>query len=158
MKNIEIILITCIIILVSSCEDDSNNKNGVSCFQVDLNDSTDYQIDTKWIFLGFLHTDTQLEECKPDNLKEMNIEFRDSNRFHANSSCNSFNGYYSVLVPDSLLIDSVFTTLMYCTNDTVREWEDRYLNELKNATNYHIIGNRLTIESIPDIVLIFKAD
>ncbi len=158
MKNIKIIIITCMILWVSSCENDSNNENGVSCFQVDLNDVTDYQIDSKWIFLGFLHTDTQLEECKPDNLKEMNIEFSDTDRFHAISSCNSFDGYYSILAPDSLIIDSVMITLMYCVNDTVIEWEDKYFNELKNATKYHISGNRLTIETISNIEIIFKAD
>ncbi|MCK4661620.1 MAG: META domain-containing protein [Bacteroidales bacterium] len=158
MKNIKIIIIFCIIILASSCEKNSNNENEVSCFQVDLNDAAKYQINRKWIFLGFLHKDTQVEECKPDNLEEMNIEFSDTDRFHANSSCNLFNGYYSVFNPDSIIIDSVITTLMYCINDTVREWEDKYFYELRNATNYEISGNSLTIATTSNIDMIFKAD
>ena len=145
MKNLKIVTIVSIIILAFSCEND-------------LNKTTEYLTDNKWIFLGVLHTDTNVEESKPDNLKEMNIEFSNTSSFHAVSSCNSFDGYYSVSDPDLIIIDSVITTLMYCVNDTVREWEEKYFNELKNAANYNIIGNRLTIETISNIDLIFKAD
>ena len=145
MQFIKIVIITSMIILAFSCEND-------------LNKTTEYLTDNKWIFLGVLHNDTNVEESKPDNLREMNIEFSDTNRFHAVSSCNSFDGYYSVSDPDLIIIDSVITTLKYCANDTVRYWEEKYFNELKNAANYNIIGNRLTIETISNIDLIFKAD
>ena len=145
MKNLKIVTIVSMIILAFSCEND-------------LSETAEYLTDNKWILLGVLHNDTNVEESKPDNLKEMNIEFSDTNRFHAISSCNSFDGYYSVSDPDLIIIDSVITTLIYCANDTVREWEEKYFNELKNAANYNIIGNRLTIETISDIDLIFRAD
>jgi len=141
-----------------SCEKDSNNENEVSCFQVNSNDIADYQIDNKWILLGFLHTDTQLEECKPSILKEMNIEFSDYDRFHANSSCNSFEGVYSVSAPDTLVLLMINTKLIYCANDTIREWEDKYYKGLKSATNYMINGNKLTIKTTLNIDIIYKAD
>ena len=145
MKNIKILLIVCLIVMTYSCKTESNY-------------TADYQIINKWIFLGFLNNDTKVEEFKPDNLNEMNIVFSDTNRFHAVSSCNSFDGYYAVSYPNSIIIDSVITTLMYCVNDTVRYWEEKYFNELKNALNYEISGNRLTIETTSDINIIFRTD
>jgi len=145
MKNLKIVTIVSMIILVFSCEND-------------LNKATEYLTDNKWIFLGVLHNDTNVEESKPDNLRQMNIVFTNTHRFHAISSCNSFDGYYAVSDPDLIIIDSLVTTLKYCTNDTVRAWEEKYFNELKNAANYNIIGNRLTIETISNMDLIFKAD
>ena len=145
MKSLKIVIIVSMIILTFSCEND-------------LNKTTKYLTDNKWIFLGVLHNDTNIEESKPDNLQEMNIEFSDTNRFHAVSSCNLFYGYYAVSDPDLILIDSLVTTYKYCINDTVRAWEEKYFNELKNAANYNIIGNRLTIETISNMDLIFKAD
>jgi heat shock protein HslJ len=158
MKKVAFPLIACLFIWITSCEHERNDENSTGCFQVDLNDPAGYTIDTKWIFLGFLHPDTRKADCKPENIQEMSIEFQDSNKFHAISSCNMFGGYYSVSAPDSLEIDSIFTTLIYCISDTVREWEDRYLNELRNATNYQIIGNRLSIETLSDMIIVFKAD
>lgn len=145
MKKLKIVTIVSMIILAFSCEND-------------LNKSTEYLIDNKWIFLGFLNNETKVDEFKPDNLKEMNIEFSDTNIFHAVSSCNLFDGYYAVSDPDLIIIDSVVTTLMYCANDTVRDWEEKYFSELKNAANYKIIGNRLTIETTSNIDIIFRAD
>jgi len=145
MKSLKIVTIVSMIILAFSCENDLNN-------------TTKYLTDNKWIFLGVLHNDTNIEESKPDNLQEMNIEFSDTNRFHAVSSCNSFDGYYAVSDPNLIIIDSLVTTLKYCINDTVRAWEEKYFNGLKNAANYNIIGNRLTIETISNLDLIFKAD
>ena len=145
MKNLKIVAIAFMIILGFSCENDLNN-------------APEFLISKKWILLGFLNNETNVVEFKPDNLAKMNIEFSDTNRFHAISSCNSFYGYYSVSDPDLIIIDSLITTLMYCANDTVRYWEEKYFNELKKAANYNIIGNRLTIETISNIDLIFEAD
>ncbi|HCC70350.1 MAG TPA: hypothetical protein DEQ09_04255 [Bacteroidales bacterium] len=65
---------------------------------------------------------------------------------------------FQVSDPNLIIIDSLVTTLKYCINDTVRAWEEKYFNGLKNAANYNIIGNRLTIETISNLDLIFKAD
>ena len=145
MKNLKIVTIVSMIILAFSCEND-------------LNKTTEYLTDNKWIFLGVKINDTNVEESKPDNLQEMNIEFSDTNRFHAVSSCNLLNGYYEVTEPNLIMIDSLMATEMYCIDDIVRTWEEKYFNGLKNAANYNIIGNRLTIETISNLDLIFKAD
>ncbi|UCG29005.1 MAG: META domain-containing protein, partial [Bacteroidales bacterium] len=50
-----------------------------------------------------------------------------------------------------MIIDSVATTSRGCPNNTARDWEEKYYRELKNAVNYNISGNRLTIETTSDI-------
>jgi len=145
MEKLKIMTIVSMIILTFSCE-----KNEIMM--------TECLTDNKWIFLGVFHQDTNLEESKPYSLGEMNIEFSDTNRFQGISSCNSFVGYYSVSDPDLIIIESVVKELKGCPNNTARDWEYIYINELKNAANYNIIGNKLTIETISNIDLIFKAD
>lgn len=147
MKYLKVLTILCLIILTSSCENGSNNENGVN-----------YLSGSKWILTGFLPHDTQIEELKPENLREMTLEFLDENTVHAKSSCNTFDGYYAVTGPDLIMIDSLYTTLINCENDTVRDWEERYYKELKNALNYQITGNRLIIETKSNVDILFKAD
>ena len=157
MKNLTIPILFFLSFLIYSCEKFSENKQ-LSCFHVDLNDTADYDIVNKWILSGFIDNDTQDENCKPKSLKEMNIEFSNNNRFHANSSCNYFEGYYSTSDPASIKIDSLMTTLIYCINDTVREWEEKYFTGLNNANNFNIIGNRLKIKTKTDFNMIFRVE
>jgi heat shock protein HslJ len=145
-------------IIAYGCEKDKDRENGSGCFQVDHNDDTEYQLTRKWEFLGFYNTTTKDERCKPGHLNRMSIEFSDSNRFHAVSSCNTFEGYYSVTPPSAINLDSIGTTLIYCLDETVREWERDYLDELKVAGNFQIIRNLLIITTTTDNNLIFKAE
>ena len=143
MKNLKIVTIVSMIILAFSCEND-------------LNKATEYLTDNKWIFLGVLHNDTNVEESKPDNLRQMSIEFSDTKRFYAVSSCNYFSGYYLILDHNSIKIDSLFTTYMYCINDTIRTWEEKYFNGLKNAATFNFTGDTLTIKTNSNIEMIFR--
>jgi len=145
MKNLKIVTIVSMIILAFSCEND-------------LNKATEYLTDNKWIFLGVLHNDTNVEESKPDNLRQMNIVFNNTHRFHAISSCNYFKGYYLILDHNSIKIDSLFTTEMYCINDTIRTWEEKYFNGLKNAATFNFKGDTLTIKTNSNIEMIFRAE
>jgi heat shock protein HslJ len=145
MKCFKIVSILCAIILMCSCKNSSDNENGVN----DLKGS-------KWILISFKSHDTQIEEFKPESLREMDIEFTNENTVHAISSCNLFDGYYSILDPDTLQIYDLYTTQIYCGNDTY--WEDKYYDKLKNARNYQINADRLIIETKSNIDIIFKAD
>lgn len=126
-----------------------------SCFNFD-NDTIDLKLKNTWIFLGF-KTDNREDECKPQEIREMYIEFRDTNKLYARSSCNDFEGKYSVLANDSLNIYNLGSTYMECPNDTVMDWEQKYFNNLKGAYRYTINGNKLTVSSESNIDLIFKA-
>ncbi len=147
MNRFKILSILLISILIGSCENDSNNENNVN----DLKD-------VKWMLIGFQSQDTHKVEFKPENLKEMDIEFNDGHWIHAISSCNWFDGYYSVANPDKIQIDSLYSTMMNCENDTIRNWEERYYNELKNATNYRIAGDNLFITTKLNTEIIFLAE
>ena len=153
MNRLKILSILLIIILIGSCENDSNNEN-------DVNDLKD----VKWMLIGFQSQDTHKVEFKPENLKEMDIEFNHDtythtdNWIHAISSCNFFDGDYSVADPDIIRIDNLYTTLINCEGDTVRDWEERYYNELKNAKNYHMAGDSLIIETKLNTDIIFLTD
>lgn len=147
MKRLTNVIILFIIILISSCKNDSNNENEINSLK-----------DSKWILISFQPHDTQIEEFKPEYIREMNIEFTNENTIHAVSSCNTFDGYYSILDPDTLKLYNLWTTQINCENDTITYWEDKYYNELKNAENYHIEANSLTIETKSNIAINFKAD
>jgi heat shock protein HslJ len=153
MRNFKIVTILFMIILTSSCENGSNDESGIN-----------YLKDTKWIFLGFQSHDTHVMDFKPQNLKEMDIEFNHDthtntdNWIHAISSCNFFDGNYSVADPDIIRIDNLYSTLINCEGDTIRDWEERYYNELKNAKNYHIAGDSLIIETKMNTDIIFLTD
>jgi heat shock protein HslJ len=147
MKSYKIVTILLLIIISSSCENGSNNESEIN-----------YLKGTKWILLGFQSHETHVVEFKPEDLKEMDIEFNGDNWIHAISSCNIFDGYYSVAASGLLLIDSLYTTLINCENNTVRDWEERYYNELINALNYQIAGSRLIINTKLNNDIIFKSD
>jgi heat shock protein HslJ len=157
MKRFKILILFFLPFLVYSCEKVTDTKQP-SCFHIDLNDTTDYDIVNKWILLGFMENLLQNEDCKPENIKEMNIKFDNNNRFYANSSCNYLEGHYLTSEPDSIKIDSLMTTLIYCINDTVRDWEEKYMKGLNNATNFNIIGNSLKIKTKTDFDMIFRAE
>jgi len=157
MRNNILHIITCLIILISSCENDSIHKKMHSCFNADLNDTIKYEIENRWTFLGFLISN-QTEECKPDNIKEMDIEFLSSNKFHFRSSCNSGHGYYKLSGPDSILIDNLSTTLMGCISDTAKYWENKYYIGLHNASNYNLVKDILTIKTSSNTSLKFRID
>ena len=116
----------------------------------------DSLIGNKWILLKVVHTDTNLEESVPSNLTNMNIVFNNTHKLNGVGACNSMTGDYSILSNDSLKIDNLGRTLMYCGNDINMTWEDTFYNSLKNATNFDITGDRLIIKSTSNITLIFK--
>lgn len=155
MKRLIILIIPVLIII--SCNKDKDKPDGFSCFQVDNSDNNGYKLAQKWEFLGFFNNDTGQEICKPGNFDEMNIEFSDTNRFHAISLCNTFDGYYSIS-NNTLKIDSVVSTLILCVNDTIRKWETDYLTELKKISRYKIVRNILIIETTSPNDMVFKAE
>lgn len=157
MKVLIFSLIFLLSYLFYSCKKDSVYKES-SCFQVNLFDANQYKIENNWILLGFLDTETKNEICKPESLKEMNIEFMNNNKFHANSSCNSIFGDYSISNPDSIKFTNMNTTLIFCINDTVREWEEKLWTGLKDATNFDITGNRLIIITKNDLDMVLKIE
>jgi heat shock protein HslJ len=158
MKNILVMVLFFWLCFLYSCEN-NKNESQLSCFQVDLNDTTNYTIENNWIFLGIIDNVTLEENCNlVARSDEMDINFSDSNSFFGHSSCNNIIGYYSTSDPDSIIIQIEIITTIYCVNDTVREWEEIYCNGLNHAANFDILGDRLMIFTDTNYDLVFKAE
>jgi heat shock protein HslJ len=110
----------------------------------------------KWILLKIVHTDTNLEESIPPNLTNMKIEFNNTLKIEGVGACNSMIGDYSILSDDSIKIENLGITKMYCGNEINMTLEETFYRGLKYATNFDLTGDRLIIKSNSNITLIFK--
>jgi heat shock protein HslJ len=115
-------------------------------------------ISTKWILTGIRHTDTNIEELVPANLKFMNVVFNNSNKLHAISSCNVFDGDYLISGSNTIKIDNLCTTKMYCLNENTRLWESIYFDGFKSSDTFDFSGDTLTIIASSKIAMFFKAE
>jgi len=112
-------------------------------------------ISTKWYLQGIQFTDTQTENRVPENLLGMNIVFSDSNRLHAVSSCNVFDGKF-LLTRSNLINVEAGTTKIYCTDFDRRLWDSLFYNNLNNSLTYDLKNGILSIQTTKNSVLIFK--
>jgi len=110
---------------------------------------------TKWYLKSILYTDTQVENPVPENFSKMNVVFSDSNKLHAISSCNVFDGDFYTSGSDSLRIMAA-TTKIYCTEFTRRFWDSLFYHNLNNSSKYSINEGKLSIQTTKNTVLIFK--
>jgi len=146
------------ILIIISCEDEPIQVEQDSCFGFISTDTIDHNLESKWTFLGFKNKSTGKEVCKPSSLGDMSISFEYDNRLKAISSCNSFDGYFNKTINDSLQIDSLTTTLKYCGNDTVIDWEEDYFTSLDKTISYKINHDLLTLVTSSELDLIFRFD
>jgi heat shock protein HslJ len=112
-------------------------------------------ISSKWFLEEIQFTKTQTIDQVPENLRNMNLEFSDSNRLHAISSCNAFDGPYYTFGLDSININ-VGTTLIYCIDPIIRHWDSLYYHQINKASKYFIRDGKLLIQTIDETVLVFK--
>ena len=110
---------------------------------------------TKWYLRGIQFTDTQTENLVPENLVGMNLVFSDSNKLHAVSSCNVFDGDYLLTRSDFIDI-KVGTTKMYCTDFDRRLWDSLFYHNLNNSLSYELNNGILFIKTTENTMLIFK--
>lgn len=120
--------------------------------------SSDRLISAKWIFSGLKNKDTRVFESIPAELHGMNIVFNNSHGFQANSSCNTAYGYYLIAGLNSIKIDSIVMTKMFCMDSIRILWEDKYISGLKSTSSFEITGDSLSLRTGSDIEMIFKAD
>lgn len=120
--------------------------------------SSDSLISTKWILLGMQNNDTKIYESVPAELSGMNIKFNNSHGFLANSSCNTVYGYYLILDQNSIKIDSITMTKMFCADSIQIVWEDRYIAGLRGSDRFEINKDTLSIRANSNIEMIFKAE
>jgi heat shock protein HslJ len=142
MKTLVRILPFILVLGLFGCQKESNSTNK------DL-------ISTKWYLQGIQYTDTQTENIVPENLVGMNIVFSDSNKVHAVSSCNAFDGDYSLTRSDAINIE-VGTTKIYCIDFNRRLWDSLFYHNLNNSLAYSLENGILSIRTTKNTVLIFK--
>lgn len=138
------ILIWILIFGIHGCQNGSKQQNEL--------------ISTKWRLLGMHHDVTGIFESLPSDLSGMNIVFNNSNRLIAASSCNTAYGHYSLTGKNSLKIDSVSITKMFCADSIQIVWEDKYITGLKYSDTYEISADTLTIKTSLNRELKFKAE
>jgi heat shock protein HslJ len=117
--------------------------------------SDDRLISNKWIFKGIKPDKTNFESVPP-GLSGMDITFTKFNNFHASSSCNTIDGYYST-DNSAISIDSLSLTKIFCSDSLVSAWEDKYVSGLKNSREFKISNDSLLIGTNQNTELIFKA-
>jgi len=140
MKTILRIIPFVLVSVLLGCQKDNLNKN--------LNLK-------KWYLQAIQHTDTQIEDLVPENLKGMNVVFSDSNKLHAVSSCNVFDGDFNTPGSDSINI-KVGTTKIYCTDFNKRLWDSLFYHNLNNSSKYSLKEGTLSILTSKNTVMIFK--
>lgn len=113
MKKNILSLFICIILISVSCKDDVDN-NEQECINVK-------EILKKWTFLGLYYSNTNIKEFKPDNIREIYIEF-ETQSYSGHSSCNGYSGEYCTYGKDSIRFDSKMTTNLVACNDTSVDW------------------------------------
>ncbi|UCG28782.1 MAG: META domain-containing protein [Bacteroidales bacterium] len=145
MRNSVFIALAGIFILVNSCEENSNDP-GYN------------RLCKKWILTGFQYQDSLSIETPPENIPQMNIEFEKSGAMNAISSCNVFQGSYFLYDTDSIKIEDLISTLKLCMGEEVMDWELIYFQGLKNAVQYLIEENKLTIRASTNYNLYFIKD
>ncbi|WP_310377705.1 META domain-containing protein [Flavobacterium sp.] len=67
---------------------------------------------------------------------------KDTNKVHGNSSCNTFNGTYTVTNDTQISFSKMTSTMMACINMVV---ENEFLNVVKQVDNFAIKGNILSL-------------
>ncbi|MFC2008960.1 META domain-containing protein [Chloroflexota bacterium] len=85
--------------------------------------------------------------------KEPTLHF-ETGDMNGHAGCNSYFGSYESDTDGSLEISDVNMTMMYCTDQQVRDQEKAYLDGLQLAETYKVVGDKLRIEG-DDILLIF---
>jgi heat shock protein HslJ len=141
MKSILRFSLFVLVSILVGCQKDDQNKDLIS---------------KKWYLQSIKYTDTQSEDIAPENLKGMNVVFSDSNKLHAFSSCNVFDGDFITIPPDILSVTNLGRTLIFCTDSNRMLWESYFFENLKNSINYSLKDGTLSIRTNKNTIMIFK--
>lgn len=138
----------CIILLcLAGCQNKNSSGN-----------SADSLTSSKWSFLGIRNTETNETNLLPLDLAGMNVVFNKSGSLHAVSCCNMFDGNFIKSGTNSLNINNLSMTKMFCPEIAIASWESIYFEGFKNSDSFEIKGDTLLIISTTKIAMLFKAE
>jgi len=146
MKKLIKALIWILIIGSSGCQ---NSNNGNHTYRL---------VSTRWMFSGIQHINTRTFESIPADLRGMDMVFNSSYNFQAKSSCNTAYGYYVTGENNSLKIDSIVLTKIFCMDSAQMVWEDKYITGFKNVKSFEIAHDTLSLRTGKDTEMVFKAE
>ena len=63
-----------------------------------------------------------------------------------------------ILEQNSIKIDSIVMTKMFCADSIQITWEDKYISGLKNSKRFEIAKDTLSIKTNSNFEMIFKAE
>ncbi len=84
-----------------------------------------------------------------------NIKFLEDGTFSGKSDCNEINGHFTVDSLNSLNIENIVTTKVYCGKESL---DEEYYNAIHDARSYEINKNELYIQYGNNSKLYFKAE
>ena len=90
----------------------------------------------------------------PISGKEPTLEF-DTTDLGGNTGCNSYFGDYTSDTDGSLEVSSLSSTMMLCMGPGIMQQEHDYLEALRDADWYEIVGDELHLSG-PDAILVFE--
>lgn len=98
-------------------------------------------VNTQWRLTSF---DTVDSETPVVASSSPTLDFAEAGRVSGNGGCNSFGGDYEAQ-DDQLVLRSIVSTLMACTDQLIMEQELRYLEILPTITQYQVTDDRLLL-------------
>lgn len=114
----------------------------LGCQKKDNNSDPPF-LQTQWNLISIQNTTTNAITKYPGNLPIPNIIFTDSvNTFRCKGVCNGGKGIYSLSSNDSIKINDIISTAMYCS-----EWENYLFDNLLTTYKYNVNGNQLILFS-----------
>jgi heat shock protein HslJ len=94
---------------------------------------------TLWNLESF---DISGEIIKPPENQVFSIKFLDDSTFSGKSDCNEINGNFIVSSDNSLSINKVGTTKIYCGSASL---DEKYFEALNDIISYEIVNDKLYI-------------
>lgn len=112
--------------------------------QVESNDAMkNHELEgVRWVLVSYLNAAGEMVDVLVDT--EPTAEFGPEGQMGGNGSCNSYFAGYTV-DGESLAIDEVGATLMYCEPAELMEQEADFMAALHNAASFAINGDQLEI-------------
>ena len=127
MKTINFIILFCFSFIIFHCKNSPTESE------------TKPLINTIWKLESF---DIDGKITKPPKEQVYNIKFLNDNTFSGKNDCNEINGHYTLNSDNSLGIDDIITTEIYCGTESL---DDNYWDALHAVKSYELVKNQLYI-------------
>lgn len=142
MKSIFLNLSLILLVLVTSCN--SKEKKEVKN-NTTVTEEVTPKADAKKESITFTDTKWKLVMLKGNSITNDNafITFStEENRVSGNGSCNNFTGTYTLKEGNRISLSEIAATMKICPDMTT---EDQFMEVLKEADNYSLNGNKMTL-------------